>query len=349
MKKYFLFLLLLIPINVYAEVATNISKESKYILNSSETNKLSDDNVKTNVTINPDNSLKITSNQNISHIYIIYEISSKNGTLTTENEEISLGADGFLHEYQKLTIPVKELTITYDEAAKISEIQIYNEGDVPSDVQIWKKETKTDLMIFSTHADDEQLFFAGVMPTYINQGKKVHVVYLARHDVGAYYAPNRLHEQLNGLWTLGVTDYPTFGLIPDAYSESLEAAESQMKSVGFTDDDVIKFDVREIRKYNPKVILGHDEEGEYGHGQHRLNTFTLKTAIEKAQDETYEVDGLEPVKIFKVYLHLYDKDNQTVLNYDTPLEKYNGRTAYEVSKEGYSKHLSQQYMLSLPS
>ena len=343
MKKYFLLLLLLIPFNVYAEVATNISKESKYILNSSETSKLSDDNVKTNVTINPDNSLKITSNQNISHIYIIYEISSKNGTLTTENEEISLGADGFLHEYQKLTIPVKELTITYDEAAKISEIQIYSEGDVPSDVQIWKKETKTDLMIFSTHADDEQLFFAGVMPTYINQGKKVHVVYLARHDVGAYYAPNRLHEQLNGLWTLGVTDYPTFGLIPDAYSESLEAAESQMKSAGFTDDDVIRFDVREIRKYNPKIILGHDEEGEYGHGQHRLNTFTLKTAIEKAQDETYEVDGLEPVKIFKVYLHLYDKDNQTVLNYDTPLEKYNGRTAYEVSKEGYSKHLSQQY------
>ena len=276
-------------------------------------------------------------------MYIVYELSSKKGSLVTENEEISLGENGFLHEYQKLTIPAKELTIKFDEEAKISELSVYTEGDVPADVQIWKKEDKTDLMIFSTHADDEQLFFAGVMPTYINQGKKVHVVYLARHDIGAYYAPSRLHEQLDGLWTLGVTDYPTFGLIPDAYSESLEVAESQIKAAGFTDDDIIKFDVREIRKYQPKVILGHDENGEYGHGQHRLNTFTLKQAIEKAQDESYEVDGLNAFKIYKVYLHLYDPDNQTVLDYDQPLENYGGKTAYEISKEGYSKHLSQQY------
>ena len=31
------------------------------------------------------------------------------------------------------------------------------------------------------------------------------------------------------------------------------------------------------------------------------------------------------------------------MDYDTPLEYFNGKTAYEVSKEGYSKHLSQQW------
>ena len=31
------------------------------------------------------------------------------------------------------------------------------------------------------------------------------------------------------------------------------------------------------------------------------------------------------------------------MDYDIPLEYFNGKTAYEVSKEGYSKHLSQQW------
>lgn len=344
MKKLYLFLfLIIIPINVYAEDASNISNASTYKINDTVTKKLNDDNVKTNVTIKPDSKLSISSSNKISHVYITYEISAKRGTITTSNEEQELGVDGFLHEYIKLTVPSESLSITYNEDAKISEISLYGEGDLPKDVQVWKKESKTDLMIFSTHADDEQLFFSGVMPTYIDRGKKVHVVYLARHDIGSYYNPSRMHEQLNGLWALGVTDYPTFGLIPDAYSTSLDVAEKQMNDAGFTDDDVIKFDVREIRKYEPKVILGHDENGEYGHGQHRLNTFTLKSAVQKAEDPNYIVDDLKPVKIYKFYIHLYNPENYTILDYDTPLDSYNGKTAYEVSKEGYAKHLSQQY------
>jgi len=345
MKKYILFLLLLIPFNVYAEEASNISKNVTYKYQNQVTTKLNDDNVKTNIKITANSDLVITSSEsNIKHIYIIYEISSKNGVLTTNNnEEKSLGKDGFLHEYIKLDNISNEVKLNYNEDATISEIRVYTDGDIPSDVQIWKKENSADLMIFSTHADDEQLFFAGVMPTYINKGKKVHVVYFARHDVGAYYAPSRLHEQLDGLWTLGVTDYPTFGIIPDAYSESIDVARSQMNSAGFTDDDVIKFDVREIRKYKPKVVLGHDEEGEYGHGQHRLNIYTLKEAINKSEDSSYVVDDLEAYSVDKFYIHLYNYGNDTVLNYDEPLDKYNGKTAYEVSKEGYKKHLSQQY------
>lgn len=343
MKKYLLLLLLVIPFKVYAEDAKNLSKNSTYMINNMPTSKLNDENFKTYATIKQNQELKITSNEKISHIYIMFELSSKKGTITTENEEIELGMNNYLHEYQKLTIPTNTISLKFDEDVKIADIYVYSEGAVPSNIQIWETHDKADLMIFSTHADDEQLFFAGVMPTYINQGKSIHVVYLARHDVGGYYNPSRMHEQLNGLWALGVKDYPTFGLIPDAYSTSLEVAESQIKAAGFDDNDIIKFDVKEIRKYKPKVILGHDENGEYGHGQHRLNTYTLKQAILKAEDESYVVDDLKPVKIYKVYLHLYNPDNQTILDYDIPLEKYNGKTAYEVSKEGYKQHLSQQY------
>ena len=347
MKKLFFAMaaLLFIPSIAYAEEASDISKEITYTENGTVINKINDDNIKTSYKVNNGSSITIHSeSNNIKQLYIIYELSSQKGKLVSDkNEEVILGSNGFLHEYVNLKTAASEVTFSFDDDVNINEIDVFTDGETPYYVQKWVKETKTDLMIFSTHADDEQLFFAGVMPTYINQGKKVHVVYLARHDVGSYYAPNRLHEQLDGLWTLGVTDYPTFGLIPDAYSENIDVARSQMNSAGFTDNDVIKFDVEQIRFYKPKVILGHDENGEYSHGQHILNTATLKEAVFKAADQNYTEVNLDAYNTPKFYIHLYDIDNKTELDYDIPLEKYDGKTAYQVSKEGYSKHLSQQY------
>ena len=337
-------ILFLIPITVYAENSIELTRDSIFYINDIKNTKFNDGNVKTYNKVNKGTNIVIHNDNDIKQLYITYEISSKTGVLsTTDGNTYKLGKDGFLHEYISIDKPSKDLTLTYDDDVTISEIRVFTEGSVPADIQKWTRDISADLMIFSTHADDEQLFFAGVMPTYINQGKKVHVVYLARHDVGSYYAPNRLHEQLDGLWALGVTDYPTFGLIPDAYSESLEVAESQMNAAGFTNDDVIKFDVDQLRYYKPKVVLGHDENGEYGHGQHRLNAYTLKIAVEKSADSSYTASTYDIYSIPKFYLHLYDMNNITTLNYDVPLENYAGRTAYEVSKEGYSKHLSQQY------
>ena len=345
MKRIIFLILLLIPIKVYAIDASDISKTSQYLINDALNNKLNDGNVKTSVTLTPNDQLVIKSDaENINQLYIVYEIEGKPGIVkTSSNAEVKLGENKFLHEYVNLTSNSNSVSLSFNENATISEIQVFTEGDTPKEIQKWTKETSADLIIFSTHADDEQLFFAGVMPTYINQGKKVHVVYFARHDIGGYAAPNRLHEQLDGLWALGVTDYPTFGIIPDAYSESIDVARKQMNSAGFTDDDVIKFDVDAIRFYKPKVILGHDENGEYGHGQHRLNIATLKEAVTKAADSEYVASTYNPYSVPKFYIHLYDPENQTVLDYDKPLEKYDNKTAYQVSKEGYSKHLSQQY------
>ena len=346
MKKIFYMLaLLLIPINVYASDAINITNEASFTVDNKSISKLTDNNIKTYYKLEKDNNLLIHSdNGNIKQLYIVYEFNSQHGKLSTNTgEEKEIGTEGFLHEYVNIDKSCETITLTYDNEVSINEIYAYTDGDTPTEVQKWKKEETADLMIFSTHADDEQLFFAGVMPTYINQGKKVHVVYFARHDVGAYYAPNRLHEQLNGLWALGVTDYPTFGIIPDAYSESIDVARKQMNSAGFSDDDVINFYVTQLRKYKPKVILGHDENGEYGHGQHRLNIDILKKSYDEAANAEYKNVLEEAYKVPKFYIHLYDLDNKTELNYDIPLEKYNGKTAYQVSKEGYAKHLSQQY------
>ena len=40
-----------------------------------------------------------------------------------------------------------------------------------------------------------------------------------------------------------------------------------------------------INKYNPEVVVSHDEKGEYGHGQHMLCTDFLKKAIDIKQDK----------------------------------------------------------------
>ena len=130
---------------------------------------------------------------------------------------------------------------------------------------------------------------------------------------------------------------------PDKYSETLEDALNDLKENGYTEEDAIAFQVDMIRKYKPLIVVGHDEEGEYSHGQHILNTYTLEQAIYKAADKEYKTShNYEPFQIDKLYLHLY-KENPLIMDYDQPLNTFGGKTAFEVAKEGYAKHLSQQY------
>ena len=45
---------------------------------------------------------------------------------------------------------------------------IFDDEELPEWVQIWQPSCeKADILIISSHADDEILFFGGIMPTYI--------------------------------------------------------------------------------------------------------------------------------------------------------------------------------------
>ena len=343
MKKHLLLLtLLLLLIMVKAE---DITAKSKIIVNDTSNSKLTDKNENSYFTINKGNNIKISSESDISGIYIIYELKSIKGEISNSNKSANIGENGILHEYidvKKLIGMDKEITLTYNEDVKIGEIYILSEGDIPDYVEIWNKPSdKADLILFSTHSDDEQLFFAGLMPYYVSKGAVVQVVYFTNHNDN----PKRLHEQIHGLYTVGIRNYPIIGNVPDAWATSLEGALANMKRSGITEDDAIKFEVEMIRRFKPLVVVGHDELGEYSHGQHILNTHVLKQAIINANDKEYDTDSVEKYGVWdtpKTYLHLYEK-NKIVMNYDEPLDYFGGKTAYEVSKEGYSKHLSQQY------
>ncbi len=342
MKKLWL-LLLLTPSIV---LASDITSTSEIKLGNEVINKrIIDNNELSFNTVNKNNSITISNNEDIYGLYIIYERASQTGTLVSYDKTMAVGSNSFLHEYIDIEKNIgisKNLTLTYDEDVKIAEIYVLGEGELPDFVEVWEPPCKqADLLLFSTHSDDEQLFFLGLLPTYVAKGAEVEVVYYTNH----YDNTKRLHEQLHGLYTVGIRHYPIIGIIPDAYSENLNWAINNLKNAGLTVDDATKFQVEMLRRFKPQVVVGHDENGEYSHGQHILNTYTLKDALEKAFDPTYDSETLSKYGIWntpKTYLHLY-KENQIIMDYDTPLSYFNGKTAYEVSKEGYSKHLSQQY------
>ena len=338
-----IFLIVLIPVSVNAGEITN---KSDITLNGTKiSSKVTDQKESTYITITKGHEIEIKSEEDIYSLYIVYEYSSKTGTISGNEKQAEIGENSFLHEYidvkEKIGI-TNELKLEYNEDVKIADIYVLGEGELPAVVEKWEKPCDVaDILLFSTHSDDEQLFFLGLMPTYVARGAYVQVVYFANHNDN----PKRLHEQLHGLYTVGIRHYPVLGLIPDAYSETLEGAIKNLKSAKLTEEDAKKFQVENIRRFKPQVVVGHDEKGEYSHGQHILNTYLLEDAILKANDESYDEASYNKYgvwQISKLYLHLYAK-NQITMDYDTPLDYFGGKTAYEVSKEGYSKHLSQQW------
>lgn len=336
-------LLMLFSSKVYASDITNLTN---IIIDDEIINKkITDGKESTYITINKNEAITIKSEEDIYGLYIVYEYSSKTGKISSNERTANVGENGFLHEYldiNNLLGTSKELILTYDEDVKISDIYVLSEGELPDYVEIWQPSyDKVDLLLFSTHSDDEQLFFLGLLPTYVARGAYVQVVYFTNHNDN----PSRLHEQLHGLYTVGIRNYPVMGIVPDAYSTTLDGAISNLKSSGLTQEDALNFQVEMIRRFKPQVVVGHDEKGEYSHGQHILNTYLLEKAIYYASDKTFDEQSYNKYgawQISKLYLHLYEK-NQITMDYDIPLDYFRGKTAYEVSKEGYSKHLSQQW------
>lgn len=328
MKKLFIFLLL-IPMIVNAEERIDFLENTSIFINENATTKLSDNNYSTYITLNSEDTITIENTEMFNYVYIIYYVESMTGTINYNDTSTKVGENQFLHECIKLDEETNKITINYDNYVRIKEIFLFNET-LPNWVQTWNQPLdKADILLFSTHSDDEHLFFAGLIPSMIASGKNIQVVYLTHHNDN----PKRLDEQLNGLWAVGLRNYPVLGAFPDAYSESLNGATNNLAYAGFSLDDVINFQIDIIKRFKPLVVVNHDEAGEYSHGQHILNTHALKEALNLLEDE---------YKPEKVYLHLY-AENPITTNYDIPLEYYNGMTAYEVSKLGYAEHDSQQY------
>ena len=301
--------------------------------------KITDEDYTTYIKVDANSTIEINNGIQIKSLYIMYELKGYKGTLEYNNKTIEIGNNNFIHEYIDIPEASNSIKIRYDENAIITDIYVFSKGKTPNYVQKWKvNNNKTDLLLFSTHSDDEHLMFAGLIPTYIARGYNVEVAYMTNHINNNQ---SRYHELLNGLWVAGVTNYPELGPFPDQHSRDLNKAIKKLEIINIKQDDIINWQVETIRKYKPSVVVGHAENGEYGHGQHRLNSKCLEQAVVKAEDPEYSTNNYnKPWKINKTYIHLYDK-NRIEINIDTPLDYYNGLTALQVSQLAIKEHKSQ--------
>jgi len=296
-------------------------------------------------------SLTLEYQEGIGSVYFIFGAEPGAYTVTNNDtgESRTWGETRFLHEFLDLegafgTAP-KSVTFQFgEEQLFVNELEIFTSGQVPETIQRWDvpKEDETDLILFSSHGDDEQLFFAGVLPYYAKElNYEVLVVYLTDHR---NLTKQRIHEMLNGLWSVGVRTYPVFGSFPDFFVQDKQAAYSIFARNNVTEEDLLRYVVENIRRFKPKVTVGHDPLGEYGHGHHMVYSEILQKAVQCTMDPETFPDLAEKYGVWdvpKTYLHLYP-ENPIIMDWDQPMESFDGMTPYQVTKKiGFPCHVSQ--------
>ena len=313
---------------------------------------LTDDDLKSYFKSSGSCNLKIQSEEaNIASLYLLFNLEYGEYTITDDatGNSLTAGTNGFLHEFVDLTEafggPVASVTIAFSNGVvRLSEICAFSEGQVPDFVQQWEAplDSGADILLLSTHGDDEQLFFAGLFPLYAaERGYQIQVAYFTDHRNLTY---KRTHEMLNGLWATGVKYYPVFGQFEDFLLESMEATYAEYSKRGTSKDEMLNFVVEQLRRFKPQVVIAHDINGEYSHGMHMVYTDLLIEALEITNNpeiypELAEKYGLWDVP--KTYIHLYE-ENPIVIDYDTPLKSFDGMTAFEVTQKiGFPCHESQ--------
>lgn len=276
--------------------------------------------------------------------YGVYEVvNNDNGQVAT------VGQHRFLHDFLDMqalfgTTP-SSVTVRFPNGSvHFTEVYLFTPGEVPDFVQKWHppKDGETDLVLFSTHADDEHLFFAGILPYYgAALDYQVQVVYLTDHRNST---PFRFHEALNGLWAVGMDTYPIFGSYADFRLTTKAGTYDFFAQLGDSKEELIGYVVEQMRRFKPKVVVTHDFAGEYGHGQHMVYADLVATALEISNDPQQYPELTEQYGVWdvpKAYFHLY-QENQIIMDWDQPLERFDGKTAFEVSIWlGFQQHKSQ--------
>ncbi len=222
-----------------------------------------------------------------------------------------------------------------------NEVYAFGEGDVPDWVQRWEPTLeKADILFLSTHPDDELIFFAGGIPTAVDQGRSVAVAYMS------YSNTTRRSELLNGLWAMGVRHYPVIGTFRDSYQYKKNRAEqlkAQVKALG-GQEKIDAWVASVIRQTKPEVIVSQDVDGEYGHPMHRVLVATLQNVCGKTGDAAFAPESAAAFGTWeakKVYLHLWP-ENSSRFDWEQPLASFGGKTGMELAAYAYSLHVTQR-------
>ena len=223
--------------------------------------------------------------------------------------------------------------------AALSTLRVYADDYPRHAVQTWHESPeKLDLLLVSTHQDDELLFLGGTLADYLARGAQANVLYVAEGE------RMRMREALDGLWTEGLRGYPIVLGLPDEMSMSEKQAESRWEKY-----EPQKLLVRAFRQYKPEVIVTQDFNGEYGHGQHKAAVKMTAEGIALAADPNYDPESVQMYGVWqvkKLYVHCY-KENEVVMDWNRPLDETGVITPLFLTKEAYDKHRTQQAYFSI--
>ena len=217
----------------------------------------------------------------------------------------------------------------------IRELFVLSEGEVGNKYNhVWQAPfEKADLMVLATHPDDEILWLGGTIPYYAGErGMKVEVCYMTCTD---FY---RHLELLNGLWQMGVRNYPDIGDFFDMKFDTVKEVFDVWRR-----STTEQYIVRLLRRYQPEVLVTQDIKGEYGHSQHIACVQAAIQAVEMAADPNYDAESAAQYgawEVKKVYIHLGDHPTIT-MDWTRPLEAFGGKCGLEVAEIAYQCHDSQ--------
>lgn len=313
---------------------------------------LTDKNIDSYKTSSGNATITLSNDAGIGSLYLLFDLEYGEYTITADGKTVTAGKYEMLHEYVDLiaafgTAPTS-VTLHFDNGSvRLSEIYAFSGTDVPDFVQKWSAplDGGADIVLFATHGDDDQLYFAGLLPLYAGaKDCRVQVVYLTDHR---NVTKGRIHEMINGLWAVGVKAYPVFGRFADFRIDDLEETyETYENTYDTSRDDLQGFVVEQIRRFKPLVAVGHDLKGEYGHGMHQVYADLLVKAIDLTNDATAFPESAEKYgtwELPKLYLHLYS-ENTITIDYDQPMDAFDGLSAFQVTqKYGFPCHVSQQW------
>lgn len=332
--------------------AANITRKCKIRVSEGSRDKLTDDRVSSNWTYSREGAwigVQIPDDVSAGAICIEWMFDPTGFELTEYDagqQEIRrrTQADTFPNICTMFTLRPETKLVQLKMTAKdqqVGRVTVYSEGILPADVQTWLPPVeKADMMVFSTHQDDEVIFLGGTIPySDVVCGRPTITVYMAN------CTRERRREALECLWEMGSRHYPEFINMKDEKVDSMKAG---VKLWGGK-DNILKEMVARIRRFKPEVIVTQDLNGEYGHNQHKIVSRAMKYAVEAAADpaqypDSYNQYGAWQVK--KLYIHLL-KENQIHMDWLTPLPELGGLTLLKVAQNGMAKHASQTKYFSV--
>lgn len=285
----------------------------------------------------PDGQLEITApeGQTISWLYLCFAQLPERWEVRAFAQDaaytVAAPSDGYAH----VLVPVDGLArvqVWADGAPLVlNELRVFTAGALPPDVQDWQPTPpKADLLVLAAHPDDEFIYFGGLIPWYLHQGKTVVPAYMTCHDAV------RRAELLNGLWTAGLRTYPVIGPFPDRFHTLMDKLYDE-----WTREEVDYFVMQLLRQYRPEVIVTHGRHGEYGHAAHKICADSALRMFDRAADPLYlpqlslRYGAWQPQKL---YLHLED-EGALVMDWKRDV---GGQTALEIALDAFARHVSQQ-------